>query len=213
MVFTGDEFADGGEVIIDVLNKNDVKASFFLTGKFYKNPAFRSIIEKLKSNDHYMGAHSDQHLLYADWTNRDSLLVTKRQFTKDLLKNYGRMKSFKIDKTNAQYFLPPYEWYNRSIAKWTQELGLTLINFSPGTRSAADYTYPGMNGYRSSAEIYNSIIDYEQRDENGLNGFILLTHIGTDSRRTDKFYMKLDQLIHELKGKGYALVKINDLLK
>ncbi len=33
LVFTGDEFADGGFHIIDVLSSVEVKASFFLTGK------------------------------------------------------------------------------------------------------------------------------------------------------------------------------------
>ena len=98
LVFTGDEFADGGEIIADVLNANNVKASFFLTGNFYKNAAFNSIIKRLKNDGHYLGAHSDKHLLYADWTNRDSLLVTRDQFRKDLRRNYKRMKSFGIKK-------------------------------------------------------------------------------------------------------------------
>ena len=122
------------------------------------------------------------------------------------------MKSFKIKKTDAEYFLPPYEWYNNSISTWTSAWGLQLVNFSPGTRSAADYTYPGMSGYKSSEEIYSSIIRYERQDPNGLNGFILLTHIGTDERRTDKFYLKLDMLIQDLKSRGYSFVKINQLL-
>ncbi|HEY5406039.1 MAG TPA: hypothetical protein VIJ92_03090 [Ginsengibacter sp.] len=45
-----------------------------------------------------------------------------------------------------------------------------------------------------------------------LNGFILLVHIGTDPRRTDKFYNQLPQLINELKKRGYEFVKINELL-
>jgi peptidoglycan/xylan/chitin deacetylase (PgdA/CDA1 family) len=194
------------------LNRHIIKASFFLTGNFYKNPAFTSIVKRLKRDGHYLGAHSDNHLLYADWTKRDSLLVTKRQFLNDLKKNYQRMKSFKIKKTDAEYFLPPYEWYNNSISTWTSAWGLQLVNFSPGTRSAADYTYPGMSGYKSSEEIYSSIIRYERQDPNGLNGFILLTHIGTDERRTDKFYLKLDMLIQDLKSRGYSFVKINQLL-
>ena len=213
MVFTGDEFADGGGIIIDALNKNNVKASFFLTGNFYKNPAFSAMIKRLKNDGHYLGAHSDKHFLYADWTNRDSLLVTRDQFRKDLRRNYKHMKSFGVRKADAHYFLPPYEWYNISIAKWTGEMGLALVNFSPGTRSAADYTYPGMSGYKTSDEIYNSIISYENESSNGLNGFILLTHIGTDSRRSDKFYLRLDALIKELKRNGYVLIKIDELLK
>ena len=123
------------------------------------------------------------------------------------------MKSFGIKKSDAQYFLPPYEWYNTTISKWTSKMKLTLVNFSPGTRSAADYTYPGMSGYRTSEEIYNSIMSYEKQNTHGLNGFILLTHIGADNRRSDKFYLKLDMLIKELKYNGYSFVKINELLE
>ena len=142
LVFTGDQFGDGGQAIADVLTRNDVKGSFFLTGNFYKTPAFSAIIKRWKKDGHYLGAHSDNHLLYADWSNRDSLLVTKKEFMKDLNKNYKRMKSFGINNKDAPYFLPPYEWYNRTIGSWTSEMGLMLVNFSPGTRSAADYTYP-----------------------------------------------------------------------
>jgi hypothetical protein len=56
-------------------------------------------------------------------------------------------------------------------------------------------------------------VDYEQKHTSGLNGFILLMHIGTDGKRTDKFYSCLSQLIKTLKGKGYAFVCIDELLK
>lgn len=191
-----------------------MKGSFFLTGKFYSNTRFKSLIKQLKRNGHYLGAHSDKHLLYCDWTRRDSLLVTREQFEQDLNDNYRAMRQFGIERSDAIYFLPPYEWYNKSIAAWTNELGLQLVNFSPGTRSAADYTYPEMNErYLSSDQIYQSIISYEQKDKNGLNGFMLLVHIGTDPRRTDKLYNKLGQLIDDLKGKGYRFVRVDEVLR
>ena len=116
-------------------------------------------------------------MLYAPWTNRDSLLVTKRQFTNDLESNYQRMKKFGVKREQALWFLPPYEWYNAETVQWTSALGLRLINFTPGTRSTADYTYPEMGkSYLNSEDIYQSIIRYEQKDPNGLNGFILLIH-------------------------------------
>lgn len=214
LVFTGDEFGDGGPSILKTLSNNQVHGSFFLTGNFYQNESFRKLIHELKEAGHYLGAHSDKHLLYADWTRRDSLLVTEHDFKADLSANYKRMAAFGIDKKDAPFFLPPYEWYNGTIAAWTRQLGLQLVNFSPGTRSNADYTYPGMgNRYVSSDEIYRSIIQYEQNDPHGLNGFILLVHIGTDPRRTDKFYYRLDALLKELKSKGYEFVTIRELLE
>lgn len=214
LVFTGDEFADGGEMINQTLFDENVKASFFLTGRFYGKSKNRKLIQKLMANGNYLGAHSNDHLLYNDWTKRDSLLVSELQFKTDLIWNYGAMEKFGIKMANAKYFLPPYEWYNQQIADWTSQMDLQLVNFTSGTRSNADYTYPELGkSYRSSDEIYNSITSYHQNQEGGLNGFILLLHIGTDARRKDKFYHKLPQLIKFLKTSGYELVKINELLK
>ncbi len=204
LVFTGHEFADGGETIRTVLAKHGVKASFFFTGDFYRNKNFSLIITGLRSDGHYLGAHSDKHLLYCPWEKRDSLLVSKEEFTADLIANYSEIEKFGVRKSDAPFFLPPYEWYNESVSAWTKELGFTLVNFSPGTYSNADWTFPELGRqYLSSDTIHNRILAYERNHSNGLNGFILLTHIGVDPRRTDKFYLRLDGLMTELEKRGY----------
>ncbi|MDR6784364.1 peptidoglycan/xylan/chitin deacetylase (PgdA/CDA1 family) [Pedobacter africanus] len=214
LVFTGDEFGDGIGFIAKTLKRERVQGSFFLTGNFYRDESFKQGVRQLIRDGNYLGSHSDKHLLYCDWVKRDSLLVTKQQFEQDLEAAYAELQQFDIDKKQAVYFLPPYEWYNEQIASWTKELGLQLVNFTPGTRSAADYTYPEMGlRYVNSEQIMQSILDYEQKDRSGLNGFILLVHIGTDPRRKDKFYTRLPELITTLKNKGYSFVKIDDLLK
>lgn len=109
LVFTGDQFADGAQHIIQVLNRHSIQASFFFTGRFYRNPNFEKSIQTLIDGGHYLGAHSDQHLLYCDWSRRDSLLVTKEVFFGDLQDNYQEMERFGISKNNAPYFLPPRE--------------------------------------------------------------------------------------------------------
>jgi peptidoglycan/xylan/chitin deacetylase (PgdA/CDA1 family) len=212
IVFTGDEFGEGGKDILTALQKENIKASFFFTGRFYHNPEFKPLIRRLKQQGHYLGAHSHEHLLYCDWVKRDSLLVTKEQFNKDLDKNYLELRKFGIHTSDARYFLPPYEWYNDSIAAWTRERGLQLISFSPGTLSSADYTNPKDNNYRSSEIIYTSILNQEARHASGLNGFILLIHIGAGPGRTDKFYKRLPQLIKWLRKRGYEPVRIDQLL-
>ncbi len=213
LVFTGDEFSDGGKYILKILETQNIKASFFFTGKFYRNDSLKKIIEQLKNDGNYLGSHSDQHLLYCDWNKRDSLLVSKEEFKKDLLHSYFEINKSGISKDKAKYFLPPYEWYNDSIAEWTKEMDLQLINYTPGTLSNADYTTPDMKNYRSSDEIFHSIMEYEKNHSSGLNGFILLLHIGTDSKRTDKFYFHLSELLIRLKAKGYQFQTINQLLK
>lgn len=212
LVFTGDSFADGAEHIIKTLGDENIKASFFFTGNFYRNINFYEAIKSLKADEHYLGAHSDKHLLYCDWEKRDSTLVSEKLFKEDLLNNYKEMERFGIPFNDAEYFLPPYEWYNDTISKWTKELGLTLINFTPGTISHADYTTPDMKNYKTSEEIHKSILQYEKSHQKGLNGFILLIHFGTASERTDKYYYYLKDLIIELKKRGYSFKKIDKLL-
>jgi endoglucanase len=212
LVFTGHEFADGGDHIASVLKKNRVTAGFFFTGDFYRAADKAPLIERLKRDGHYLGPHSDKHLLYCSWENRDTLLVTKAEFVSDILRNYDAMSAFGVERARAPRFIPPYEWYNEKIAAWARELGLVLFNFSPGTAANADYTTPDLPNYRSSAEIFRSIFDFEKSDPRGLNGFILLLHIGTHPDRKDKFYFRLDDLVTSLKNKGYAFVRIDRLL-
>jgi len=211
LVFTGHEFAEGGQHIIETLEAQQSRASFFFTGDFYRDPEFSQLINSLVQKGHYLGAHSDKHLLYCDWNKRDSLLVTREEFSDDLLNNYKEMKRFGIDKEEAPYFLPPYEWYNDSISSWTREQGLQLINFTHGTLSHADYTTPSMPNYRSSREIDASIITYESRPPSGLKGLMLLVHIGAGPERTDKFYLLLENLMAELKDRGYTFVRVDEL--
>ncbi len=212
LVFTGDEFADGMATIQSTLQRFDIKGGFFFTGNFYRNSAFDEGIRRLVASGHYLGAHSDRHLLYCDWGHRDSLLVTKEEFVADLGANYREMERFGVTQEDATFFLPPYEWYNEAISKWTKEFGVQLINYSPGTISHADYTTPDMPNYRSSDEILESILSYEQNAREGLKGFILLSHIGVAPQRTDKFYLKLEALIGELKARGYSFKRIDELL-
>ncbi|MEP6946514.1 MAG: glycoside hydrolase family 9 protein [Acidobacteriota bacterium] len=212
LVFTGDKFGEGADTIIKTLEMRGVKASFFLTGRFYRDPEFSAAIARLKKDGNYLGPHSDAHLLYADWNDRSKLLVTNNEFASDLDANYAAIKMFGIEKNDAAYFLPPYEWHNQTIAEWTKEFGLKLVNFTPGTHSNADYTTPDDKGYATSESILAKIKEYEAKDPVGLNGFILLTHVGAGPKRTDKFYDHLDELIVWLRSKNYEMVRIDDLL-
>ena len=212
LVFTGHEFGEGAGYIHKTLQNEKVKASFFLTGQFYSNPSFKNFVQQLRKEGHYLGAHSNDHLLYCDWNKRDSLLVTKAIFEKDIRENYQVMAKAGIRSTDAKFFLPPYEWYNDSIAAWTHQMGLQLVNNTPGTRSHADYTLPGSKNYQSSKAIYQSVFDFEKARPSGLNGFLLLIHLGSGSQRTDKFYNHLEALIRDLKAKGYQFQRVDQLL-
>ena len=205
-VFTAADKADGAGRIISTLRKYNIKGGFFFTGEFFE--MYPDVVRRLVAEGHYVGSHSYGHLLYAPWGNRDSLLVTKQEFEEDIFKSYKVLREFGI--TNAPYFIPPYEHYNATISSWARQLGLQVINYTPGTLTNGDYTTPEMKRYFSSKEILGRIWEYERTDPNGLNGHIMLIHFGTDPARTDKFYDKLPGLIRELRRKGYSFTPLKD---
>ena len=214
LVFSADEFGDGLPAIIKTLDKQNIKGSFFFTGRFYRDKKNQPYIQQLNKDGNYLGPHSDAHLLYNDWNNRDSLLVTHEQFAKDMQKVLSTMQQQHITIHHPQYFIPPYEWWNDTIAAWSKQPGLRLFCFTPGIRTNADYTYPEMGAsYKSSEWILQSLKNQLSQNKNAFNGAIILIHAGTDARRKDKLYNRLDELIDWLRLNGYSFNTIDKLLQ
>ena len=212
LVFTGHEFAESGEAILDQLAKRKFHASFFLTGDFLAQTNFTHLIRRIVREGHYLGPHSDRHLLYCTWDAARTSLVTRETFRLDLQANLEKIAAFSDRAAREKFFLPPYEHANADIARWTAEMGMTLVNYTPGTRSHADYTGEADKNFVSSEAILDSIVQREKQVTNGLNGFILLLHLGAGPGRQDKFDSKLGELFKFLASKGYKPVRIDDLL-
>ena len=209
LLFSAHDFGEGGQHIAQTLKQYNAGGSFFFTGDFLRNKKNHKLIKKLIRDGHYIGSHSDRHLLYNDWVKRDSLLVTKQEFDTDLRNSLAELKLLNIKK--GAWYLPPYEWYNDSIVEWSRAHGLTVINFTPGTGTNADYTTPDMKNYRSSDTLLQRLFEIERTK--GLAGNLLLIHLGTDARRTDKFYHRLSVIISRLQARGYELKALPYLSK
>lgn len=221
LTFTAHEFGEGGVTILDELARQQSKASFFLTGDFLSSPGFASLADRLKREGHLLGPHSDRHLLYCSWDSARTTLITRHEFRQDFFNNVLKIAPAELRESvfgggprrGTSYLLPPFEHYNRDIADWTRELGRTLINFTPGTRSNADYTGEADTNFVSSQAIFDSILKREREDPHGLNGFILLLHLGSGPGRKDKFHTRFGELLDVLAAKGYQFVRVDELLE
>ncbi|HNV02816.1 MAG TPA: polysaccharide deacetylase family protein [Vicinamibacterales bacterium] len=213
LVFTGHEFAEGGPAILDALASRSVRASFFLTGGFLRTPDFAPLIARIVREGHYLGPHSDKHLLYCDWGPDKPTLVTPEAFARDLDDNLREIESAGVPRSAVRYWMPAYEWYNADIAAWSSRLGLTLVTFTPGTRSNADYTGEDDPNFVSSQRIVDSVLERERAGPDGLDGFILLLHIGAGPGRADKMHARVGELLDELARRRYRFVRVDDLLR
>ena len=212
LVFTGGDFGEGTAPVLDTLRSERVPASLFVTGGFLRRPDEARLLRRAVREGHYVGPHSDQHLLYAPWEDREKSIVSEQQFKQDLNQNVRDLKRLgALPAAQPVFFIPPYEWFNQDQVRWAREMGITLFTFSPGSGSNRDYLPESDKRFVSSREILRGILDYEKKSPDGLNGFILLLHLGAERR--DKMYVLLPELIRELRARGYEFVRIDKLLE
>jgi peptidoglycan/xylan/chitin deacetylase (PgdA/CDA1 family) len=212
LIFTGGQYGEGASTILDALRERQIKASFFVTGDFIRNPEHQLYLRRMVAEGHYLGPHSDAHLLYCSWEDRNKTLVNEAAFRADLDKNLADLSRYGRTREQMRFFIPPYEWYNRQIADWSREMGLLLFNFTPGTRSNTDYMPDADPRFVPSRRIVESILEYESTHPDGLNGFFLLLHLGAGPDRTDKMHPHVPALIDELTHRGYTFARVDKLL-
>ncbi len=206
-VFPADSAFDGAHEILKTLKKYHARASFFLTGNSLRMKEHYDVIMQIVKAGHYLGGHSDRHILYAPWDDRDRLIVSADSLRSDFRRNMAEIARFGVDTDNLDYFLPPYEWYNAESVRIVEELGQITVNYTPGIRTAADYTIPEMSSYKSSQELIDQLYEFESA--NSLDGCIVLIHPGTHPARTDKLYRRLGEILKYLKRKGYGFERID----
>lgn len=211
LVFTGGDFSESTAPILDTLQKHHIRAGLFVTGTYLRHPGNEALLRRAIRDGHYVGPHSDQHRLYCSWIERNRTIITDADFKSDLQKNIDDLKGLGATLGSPALFIPPYEWFNDDQVRWARAMNVQLFNFSPGSGSNRDYMPESDPHFASSQQILDDILAYERRDPHGLNGYILLLHLGADRR--DKFAPYLDRLITELQGRGYQFVRIDELLK
>lgn len=209
LVFTADSMFQGGPKILNTLKKEKIHGSFFLTGNCLRMKEHESLIKDIVKEGHYLGGHSNGHLLYAEWGKRDSLIVGRDSIIRDLEQNAAELEKFGVTKEQSRWLLPPYEYYNRESNFITESMGYTVLNYTPGTGTPADYTTPSMPSYKGSQQLIDNLYNVEKA--RGLNGAILLIHPGVHPDRTDRLYNRLGEIIKYLKGKGYSFKSLNEL--
>jgi peptidoglycan/xylan/chitin deacetylase (PgdA/CDA1 family) len=198
--------------ILQILNENQLKCTMFLTGKFIEEHP--ELVKRMLTEGHEMANHTYDHphlTTYEIDSRHDLLPDISRQFIhRQLLKTDSVY--FSLTGQHLQpFWRAPFGEYNDEILTWAAEAGYLHIYWT-GSFDTHDWvTDEASSLFKTPNEVYDRILAMEKQQQAGLNGVIVLMHLG--SQRTENHvYEVLPKLIRTIRDKGYSLGKISELL-
>ncbi|WP_270812560.1 LysM peptidoglycan-binding domain-containing protein [Exiguobacterium sp. CinTr1] len=186
VALTFDDGADGANTnkILDILAKNNVKATFFLTGSGANNhPQY---IKNIAAKGHQLGNHS--------YTHPDFTKLTATQMKSELDRTEALIKSL-TGKTTKPIFRAPFGAMNSTVLSGVGASGYGYtIQWNIDT-----VDWKGLTASQINTKVQTNIKP----------GSIVLMHTGAGAPGTP---LALPTMISQLKAKGYKFVTISQLL-
>ncbi|WP_256756679.1 polysaccharide deacetylase family protein [Cohnella sp. WQ 127256] len=174
-------------MILDLLARNEAKATFFVVGKRVEQ--FPDVIKREALEGHEVANHTYSHIYF----NRQ---VSAVKITDEL----ARTQKMITDLTgqNCQWFRPPGGFFNDKVIYTARKNGYTLVLWS-WHQDTKDWSTPGVD------KIVNKVLN------NLRNGDIVLLHDHINgSLQTVR---ALEKILPELKKRGYTMVTVTELLR
>ncbi|MGN0316516.1 MAG: polysaccharide deacetylase family protein [Lachnospira sp.] len=168
--------------ILDILDKYNVKTTFFMTGEWVES--YPDMVKEIYSRGHDLGNHSMNH------KHMSKLSVEEQKV--EIMQVYDKIKEL----TGYESFLfrPPYGDYDSTLITTSYSCNFYPIQWSVDSLDWKDY---GVDS------IIKTVTQHKALD----NGAIILLHNG--SKFTEQ---ALDTLISTLQSQGYTIVPISELI-
>jgi peptidoglycan/xylan/chitin deacetylase (PgdA/CDA1 family) len=172
--------------ILDVLNKNNVKATFFWLGKNLADNT--EIIKKAKKYGHQIANHSWDH---TNGWNLDENMVWEQQ----VVRTNVALK--KIAGVRSNYYRPPFGGITQKQIDFLASKGITTVLWSLTTM---DWD-----------KTQNDGIELENKFKSYLHpGAIVLMH-DQDFGKSEEMLVALEKMILYVKSQGYKFVTIENI--
>ena len=168
--------------IIEILDKHNVKTTFFMTGEWVEK--YPDCVKLLVEKGHDLGNHSASH--------PDMTKLSKEKQREQILKVHNAVKE--LTGYEMELFRPPYGAYNNEVIRTCYELGYFPIQWNVDSLDWQDL---------SANEIINKVCHHKALD----GGSIILCHNG--AKHTAE---ALDEMLTNLKNQGYEIVPISELI-
>ena len=174
--------ADDTDDLLNILENNDVKATFFLCGSWVDK--FPEEVKKIYENGHEIGNHSNTH----PHGSKISLEENKKEIM-EVHKKIKDLTGYEMD-----LYRPPFGEYNDTVLNAAKELGYHTIQWDIDSLDWKEY------GVQHQV---NQVLNHKHLG----NGSIMLFH--NDAEYTPD---SLDTILKGLKEKGYEVVPVGELI-
>jgi peptidoglycan/xylan/chitin deacetylase (PgdA/CDA1 family) len=191
----------------------------FLTGQFIRvHPDW---VRRIVADGHEVGNHLDTHphlTTYQTNHRQQTLPGVTREFLIGELRRAEESFRSLAGKPMAPFWRAPFGEHNGEIRAWAAEAGYRHVSWTRGAGTAEDLDTRDWVAdrssriYRSREEIAALLLAFGNRQPEGLNGGIVLMHLGTH-RRTDRPHESLPEILKALQEQGYRLVTVSELLQ
>ncbi len=182
--------------ILDILDKYNIKATFFVLGTRVKqNP---DILKREYEAGHYIANHGYSHKYSSVYKSADTVLEEYNR-TENAIRDALRNDSY----SSNLFRFPggshggPYEKVKKEARSKLNEYGIAYLDWSALTYDA------------EGAKTKDDILKNLKETINGWNNVVILMHDAADKKVT---YETLEDVIKYLQEKGYAFKSIYDIM-
>ena len=170
------------KTILDILQKHQVKAIFFITGPWLKqNP---DLARRMVKEGHIIGNHT--------WSHPSLPSVGRSKFEADIKKLEDAIVETTGQSRSIKYLRPPMGEYSEQTLQWTNELGYKTVFWSIALKDWMPMGGPD--------KAISGVMD------NLHNGAIILLH-GVSKDVTEG----LDQILSQITANGYKIISIDKI--
>ncbi len=170
------------EEVLGILEKHNVKATFFITGNWSEE--FPDYIEKMIELGHDIGNHSLNH------ENMTQLSMEEKKAEISIVHEYVK----NLTGYEMNLFRPPYGAYDNEVIRSGEELGYYTIRWSVNSLDWKDY---------GKESIIKTVVEHEELK----NGAIIL--MNGEAKYTKE---ALEEVILGIREKGYEFVPLSELI-
>jgi peptidoglycan-N-acetylglucosamine deacetylase len=204
--------ANAASEILDTLKAKNIHSTMFLTGAFIDQ--YPDVVRRIASEGHEAGNHLLEHNHVVDPKTRTAN-YTKADFLKQLHEVENKYRVI-TGKEMTKFWRAPYGDVSQEVITWAAEAGYRHIGWTRTKSKNLDtmdwVVDPKNNLYKSAEQIAAKILTAEKDDPNGLNGAVVLMHLGTE-RKTDQPHKKLAEIFEELSRRGYQITPVSSVLQ